>query len=246
MYGTVCGMTGTASGSEAELQHFYDTPIVPLPPNVPNKRIHMPTRFFDNWDSKCKAIVTEVQRLKATRRPILIGTRTIRESILLDELLRKHDVICTILNGVQDDDEAQMIAKAGQPESIMIATNMAGRGTDIKLSEESRALGGLHVLATSCNSSHRVDRQLAGRSARQGDPGSCQFFVAADDDLFTQHGEKLSEQIRATASATGESPRDFSHQLFTLQQMIERVSFDSRCKLVHHDNWMDSIRETMV
>ncbi len=246
MYDTVCGMTGTASGSEAELQHFYGTPIVPLPPNVPNKRIQMTTRFFADWDAKCDAIVIEVQRLRATRRPILIGTRTIRESVLLDKLLRKHDVVCTILNGVQDDDEAQMIAKAGQPESIMIATNMAGRGTDIKLSEESRALGGLHVLATSCNSSHRVDRQLAGRSARQGDPGSCQFFVAADDDLFQQHGEKLSDQIRSAANATGESSRDFSHQLFALQQMIERVSFDSRCKLVHHDNWMDSIRETMV
>ncbi|QDT11197.1 preprotein translocase subunit SecA [Planctomycetes bacterium K23_9] len=246
MYDTVCGMTGTASGSEAELLHFYKTPIVPLPPNVPCKRIQMPTRFFDSWDSKCKAIVVEVQRLVATRRPILIGTRTIRESVLLSELLGNHGIIGTILNGVQDDDEAQVIAKAGQPESLMIATNMAGRGTDIKLSEESRALGGLHVLATSCNSSHRVDRQLAGRSARQGDPGSCQFFVAADDDLFQQHGEKLSEQIKTAATPTGESPKDFSAHLFALQQMIERVSFDSRCKLVQHDNWMDSIRETMV
>ena len=246
MYDTVCGMTGTASGSEAELEHFYETPIVPLPPNVKNKRISLPTRFFADWDSKCQAILGDVKRLIQTRRPVLIGTRTIRDSILLDELLRKHDVVCTILNGVQDDQEAQLIAKAGQPESIMIATNMAGRGTDIKLSDESRSLGGLHVLATSCNSSHRVDRQLAGRSARQGDPGSCQFFVAADDDLFQQHGERLSQQIQTAAKATGESSKDFSNQLFALQQMIEKVSFESRLKLVHHDNWMDSIRETMV
>ncbi|MGB7346667.1 MAG: hypothetical protein WBD20_20765 [Pirellulaceae bacterium] len=246
MYNTVCGMTGTASGSEKELEHFYGTTIVPLPPNVPCKRIHMPTRFFDSWESKSEAILAEVQRLQATRRPILIGTRTIRESHLLCELLRKHNVVCKILNGVQDDDEAQMIAEAGQTESIMIATNMAGRGTDIKLSDESRALGGLHVLATSCNTSHRVDRQLAGRAARQGDPGSCQFFVAADDDVFQRHGQRLSEQIRVAGSKTGESTKDFGGQLYQLQQLIEQVAFGSRCKLVHHDNWMDDIRETMV
>ncbi|NND99501.1 MAG: hypothetical protein HKN47_19475, partial [Pirellulaceae bacterium] len=246
MYDTVCGMTGTASGSEAELEHFYGAPIVPLQPNVPSKRIELPTRFFDCWESKLAAIVDEVQRLRQTRRPILIGTRTIRESVLLDETLREHGIECTILNGVQDEDEAAIISTAGHVGSLMIATNMAGRGTDIKLTPESRELGGLHVLATQRNSSHRVDRQLAGRAARQGDPGSCQFFVAADDDLFQQYGQKFSEQIRTAAQSTGESVRDFSAQLYQLQQMIEQHAYESRRKLVHHDNWMDQIRESMV
>ena len=247
LYDTVCGMTGTAAGSEEELQFFYDATIVPLPPNVPNKRIELPTRFFADRDAKFAAIVQEVQRLQATRRPVLIGTRTIRESLALDETLRAVNVQCTVLNGVQDADEADIIHAAGQIGSLMIATNMAGRGTDIKLSKEARQLGGLHVLATQRNSSHRVDRQLAGRAARQGDPGSCQFFVAADDDLFTQHGHKLAEQIRQAGQRDGgESEFDFSVQIFTLQQHIERHSYTSRKSLVHHDNWMDQIRETMV
>lgn len=251
MYNTVCGMTGTASGSEEELEFFYDATIVPLQPNVPSKRIELPTRFFANWDAKVTAIVAEVKRLQATRRPVLIGTRTIRESQLIDETLQADGIHCTVLNGVQDADEADIIKNAGKPQSLMIATNMAGRGTDIKLTAESRELGGLHVLATQRNSSHRVDRQLAGRAARQGDPGSCQFFVAADDDLFTQYGQKLSERILTAATHSnnanwGESDRDFSQQVLQLQQAIESHAYESRRQLVHHDNWMDQIRESMV
>ena len=213
MYDTVCGMTGTASGSEEELEFFYEAKIVPLQPNVPSKRIELPTRFFADWGAKCIAIVDEVKRLRETGRPILIGTRTIRESDLVDQVLQQHAIHCTVLNGVQDADEADIIKEAGKVGSLMIATNMAGRGTDIKLTAESRELGGLHVLATQRNSSARVDRQLAGRAARQGDPGSCQFFVAADDELFTRHGHKLRDQIRAASKhnrVAGESKRDFS------------------------------------
>lgn len=250
LYDCVGGMTGTATGSEDELNHFYGTDVVPFEPHLPNKRIELPTRFFLNFDQKLGAIIREVSEFRKTGRPLLIGTRTIRESHQVFEALTREEIQCTLLNGIQDADEANIIARAGEKGAIVIATNMAGRGTDIKLTPESRRLGGLHVLATSCNRSARVDRQLAGRSARQGDPGSCQFFVAADDDIFLRFGQRLSHEIIRAASAAGECDAAdatvFASRLYQLQRLIERHEYETRRKLVRHDRWMDSIREAMV
>ena len=149
-----------------------------------------------------------------------------------------------MLNGVQDDDEAEIVARAGHVGAITIATNMAGRGTDIKLDQQALSTGGLHVIAVSPNESRRIDRQLVGRGARKGQPGSAQLFVAADDLLLTDNPTSLSKQIVRKASKTGESA-DFSRDLAALQQSIEQQNFKQRQQMILRDRWMDSVRESI-
>jgi preprotein translocase subunit SecA len=246
LYDMVCGMTGTAVGSEAELKHFYDVDIVPLPPNKKCKRIQLPDRFFADWNSKLSAIVADVNNRRDNGQPILIGTRTIRESTLIESALTRKEIECSVLNGIQDESEAEIVAGAGQPGKITIATNMAGRGTDIKLTDESRAAGGLHVIGSQRFESRRVDGQLAGRAARQGDPGSCQFFIAADDQLIADHAPTLAKKMGRSAGPNGECKKDFTHEIIKLQAHIEETSFQQRCRLVKQEGWLDSVRETMV
>ncbi len=246
LYDVICGMTGTAAGSQQELEYFYHSPVVALEPNQPCLRIEFPERFFDSWESKLRAIAGDVRMRAPGRQPILIGTRTIRESWMVAEALHQIGIECLILNGVQDAEEADIVSRAGQCGAITIATNMAGRGTDIKLSAEARQLGGLHVICTQRHTSRRIDRQLAGRSARQGDPGSVQFFVSADDDLFARQGRALAARILRSAGPDGESRTDFSGQVERLQGKIEREQFELRRRLVRHDGWLDQIRETMA
>ena len=160
--------------------------------------------------------------------------------------LKQRGITAIILNGIQDSDEADIVSRAGQVGSITIATNMAGRGTDIKLSKEARQLGGLHVVGTHRHISRRVDGQLAGRSARQGDPGSAQFFISADDQLFVKYGQRLADKIIATADNDDESRKEFASEVQQLQARIEQVQFDLRCKLVRQDGWMDQARNAVV
>ena len=246
LYETVCGMTGTASGSETELNHFYATPVISIPQNKLSKRIEFPDRFFRDWDSKLIAITQDVQQRLPTGQPILIGTRTIKESIMVDEALRKIGVQAIVLNGVQDSEEAEIVREAGKVGSLTIATNMAGRGTDIKLTAEAKRLGGLHVIGTQRHTSRRVDRQLAGRSARQGDPGSVRFFISADDDLFQKFGVAHAAKITSAVDGDGESRKDFAEEIARLQMKIEAEQFELRRRLVRQDCWMDQVRETMV
>ena len=246
LYDVVCGMTGTAVGSEAELKHFYNVDIVPLQPNKKCRRIELADRFFDSWDSKLRAIVEEVLQRRNNPQPILIGTRTIRESLRIKEAIHQHGVDCQVLNGMQDQTEAELVSEAGSPGKITIATNMAGRGTDIKLSDEAKAAGGLHVIGSQRFESRRVDRQLAGRAARQGDPGSCQFFIAADDPVIKDYSPLLGKRMVACADANGRCRRDFTQELINLQNQIESTSFQRRLKLVQQEGWLDNVRKTMV
>ena len=246
LYNTVCGMTGTAEGSEDEMLHFYRTPVVPISPHRPNKRIVLPDRFFKDQESKFAAIAQDVAERTKTGQPILIGTRTINESLLVDVELKKLGITAVLLNGIQDADEAKIIGKAGQVNAITIATNMAGRGTDIKLSKESKQLGGLHVVGAQRNTSRRVDGQLAGRSARQGDPGAAQFFICPDDDLFLKYGQKLAERLKASCGSDPECRKDYAAEVAELQARIERLQFELRCKLVRQDGWMDQARNAVV
>ena len=165
---------------------------------------------------------------------------------MIDQALREVGIRAVVLNGVQDAREADIVGDAGQRGALTIATNMAGRGTDIKLSAEARQAGGLHVIGTQRHRSRRVDRQLAGRSARQGDPGSAQFLISSDDDLFQKYGRELAAKIRSAAGADGESCRDFSGEIKGLQQKIERGQFELRRRLVRQDGWLDQVRNTMV
>ena len=150
-----------------------------------------------------------------------------------------------LLNGVQDENESSIISRAGRSGAITVATNMAGRGTDIKISDEGLAAGGLHVIGAEQNFSPRVDRQLIGRCARQGNPGSCQFFVAADDELLRQVESNLSKRIVSAADESGECHKDFSSEVAALQRRLEQDGFEKRKDMVRRDHWVDSVLETL-
>lgn len=246
LYNQVCGLTGTAIGCENELAHFYDSKVKAFQPNIPCKRILHPDRFFKDWDSKLAAIVEDIEQRRTSGQPILVGTRTIRESILIDDALKASGIDCQVLNGVQNEMESELIADAGQVGKITIATNMAGRGTDIKLSDEARSAGGLHVIGSQRFESRRVDRQLAGRSARQGDPGSCQFFISADDQLLEEHSSSLAQKIVNASVQNGNCSTDFSNEIEQLQATVEIEAFEQRKKLVRQEVWFDEVRETVA
>lgn len=246
LYDRVCGMTGTISGNEAEVEHFYDAKVAVFKPNIPTKREAYPTRMFGHLQAKLSALCEDICERLQEGRPLLVGTRTIQESLEIGQKLDELGLTHTVLNGIQDQEEAEIIAQAGKVGMITIATNMAGRGTDIKLSPEARELGGLHVLCTQHHTSKRVDRQLVGRAARQGDPGSYQFWICAEDDLFQRFAPKLGIGIAQSADNDGNVSRDFSAEISALQDALEAEQYSVRRSLVKHDLYMDQLRETMV
>jgi preprotein translocase subunit SecA len=187
------GMTGTAREAAGEFWQTYHLPVVSIPSNRPCIREQWPDRYFADEGAKWEAIVSETERLHATQRPLLVGTRSVVASEGLAARLAARGLAAQVLNATRLKDEAQIVAMAGESGRITIATNMAGRGTDIKLGRGVAALGGLHVIATERHESGRVDRQLFGRSARQGDPGSAQAFVSGEDELPRRY---LPESIR--------------------------------------------------
>ena len=244
MYGALAGLTGTAQSVVDEFRVIYKCEVLVIPTNRPSRRKIAKTRFFADTESKIAAIAEDVLQRHQNFQPILIGTRTIRESLHIDEALRARNITAVLLNGMQDGDEAEIVAQAGRAGAITIATNMAGRGTDIKPDERAIEAGGLHVVAVSPNESRRIDRQLVGRGARQGQPGSAQLFVSAEDQLLVDHPGSLPKQMVRSAKATGES-RDFSRELAGLQQTIEQRNFQQRQKMILRDRWMDSVRESI-
>jgi preprotein translocase subunit SecA len=194
-YGKLAGMTGTARDAAEELQRFYGLDVVVIPPHRPVLRIDHPDVVFTHREAKERAIVEEIRRAHATGRPVLAGTSTIAESERLASRLRAAGVPCAVLNAKNDAEEAAIVARAGAPEAVTISTNMAGRGTDIRLGgehEEERervaSLGGLYIVGTNRHESRRVDLQLRGRACRQGDPGESRFFVSLEDDLLVRYG----------------------------------------------------------
>jgi preprotein translocase subunit SecA len=241
LYETICGMTGTASGSERELWLMYGLPVVMVPRRAPSQRTLLPTRFFTTAAAKWEAIEQEVLRLHATGRPLLIGSRTIENSELLAKRLAGRGISFRLLNGKQDEDEAAVIAQAGQLGAITIATNMAGRGTDIRLGPGAAEIGGLHLIGVEQHEAARIDRQLQGRVARQEEPGSCQFFVSADDALLRDHAPALAEQLRSAGDAQGHVRRDFSAAIARLQRHVEAAAYGARRRLLAYDNWLDEV-----
>ncbi len=202
LYRRLAGMTGTAAEESAELWQTYRLPVVVIPPNKPSRRKRWPDRIFATAADKWSAIADEIERLHATGRPVLIGARTVAQSERLSELLTQRGLRHDVLSALRHDREAAVIAHAGEESGITIATNMAGRGTDIRLGPGVAQRGGLHVLAAERHDSPRIDRQLFGRAGRQGDPGSAQAFVSVEDDLFAKHfrwGRLLGESPRRPA-----------------------------------------------
>ena len=213
-YQTLGGMTGTAKGCESEFASVYGLPVQAVELRVPSRReMHAPI-VRATLAEKYAAIADEVDKMFQARRAVLVGTNSISESLLIGEELQRRGIQFQLLNGVQDKQEADIISLAGQPGAVTVATNLAGRGTDIKLHADVKQIGGLHVIAAAHHSLARVDRQLVGRSARCGDPGSARIYVSAEDDLFRQHAPWVARSITRRLNA---------NQLAGLQGTIEKL-----------------------
>lgn len=244
MYDQLAGLTGTAKSVTKEFESVYKCPVVEIPTNKKNQREILPPRFFASLESKLQAIAEEVDQRHTTGQPILVGTKTIEESLQINDALIARGLNPIVLNGVQDEEEADIVSAAGAMGAITIATNMAGRGTDIKLPPEALAAGGLHVIGISPNDSKRIDRQLVGRAARQGQPGSAQFFAAATDAIFVENESNLTRVIPRRADTNGEAG-NFSKELDSLQNTIEARNYKLRQDMILRDYWMDTVREAI-
>ncbi|MEM7783318.1 MAG: preprotein translocase subunit SecA, partial [Planctomycetota bacterium] len=234
LYAHLCGMTGTTANCEPELRSIYQLSIQKIPLRIPSKRIFWPTQIFENSDLKWRSIASSIAQVSATGRPVLIGTRTILESQVLAELLSGAQVDFQLLNGKQDADEAAVVSDAGKRGRITIATNLAGRGTDIKLDPKVKNAGGLHVIVSECHASYRTDRQLIGRCARQGDPGSCQTFVSADDWLFTRYAPWFADALCWLAKQS-DNRYDVDSKIRKIQANIEREQYGFRSQLLRQN-----------
>jgi preprotein translocase subunit SecA len=237
MYDMLCGMTGTATESRSEFWRTFGLQVAKVPLRVPLKRIAMPARFFADAGSKWQAVVEEIGRMLATGRPVLIGSRTIENSEVLAQRLDAAGIPYQLLNGKQTADEADVVSRAGYRGALTIATNMAGRGTDIKLQPGVADLGGIHLIAVEPNESLRVDRQLIGRVGRQGDPGSYQFFISADDSLLLRFGSQLSKRMKILPNVNGEIMTDLSRQVRAVQKKCENSGCKQRKQLTAADKW---------
>jgi preprotein translocase subunit SecA len=224
------GMTGTAWESAGEMWQIYQRPIVRIPTNRPCIRIHLPVRMFETQDEKYNAVVDRVCELNAKGVPVLVGTRSVLASEEVSRRLTARGKVHRVLNAAQNAAEAEIVSQAGQKGQITVATNMAGRGTDIKLARGVTELGGLHVISTEPHGSGRVDRQLFGRAARQGDPGCAQMFCAADDDLFMRHARSLRKTWRAVGA---------KRLIKIAQARAEKLARFNRKQVLKADDWMD-------
>jgi len=229
-YPIMGGMTGTAWESRGELWQIYQRAVVRIPTNRPCVRKHLPVRMFATMDEKWNAVVRRICELNDQGIPILVGTRSVLASEEVSRRLSAVNRRHAVLNATQTKQEAGIVAMAGQKGQITVATNMAGRGTDIKLGRGVPELGGLHVISTEPHGSGRVDRQLFGRAARQGDPGSAQMFTCAEDDLFIRHA-RLERKLWRTIGAKA---------LINLSQgRAERMARFHRKQVLRNDDWMD-------
>jgi preprotein translocase subunit SecA len=237
-YEHVCGMTGTAVQARRELHNTYAISVSPIPTNRPCIRTGAPPRIFDTLAHKRQAVVQEVARMHAAGRAVLVGTPSVDASEALGRELAAHAIEHQILNARFDDREAEIVAQAGQSQAVTIATNMAGRGTDIQLDEQVRAAGGLHVVATEMHSSARIDRQLVGRAARQGDPGSYQFFLSLEDELLRclKPDKLLRLRRSARPNADGEiSAMQWLRLFRSTQRFLEKMHRKERKNLLRHE-----------
>jgi preprotein translocase subunit SecA len=234
-------MTGTAAEAWKEFWQIYHLPVVVIPTNRPCIREKRPDRVFATSDAKWKAIIEEVRRVHATGQPLLIGTRSVGASEHLSKLLAGEGLSHQVLNAVYLGQEAQIIAGAGQRGQITVATNMAGRGTDIKLGRDVEALGGLHVLATERHEAGRIDRQLYGRSARQGERGCAQAIVCLEDELLIRHAPFLCQFMRKRYGHTDhEITSGLTQRVMGIaQQRAQWISLGQRKGVLRTDDWLD-------
>lgn len=245
-YNARTGMTGTASDAATEFESFFGLNVTKIPLNRPSQRIELPPRVFADSDARATAIVESTREHLEAGQPVLIGTRTIEQSRRLSDELKRGGLNHHVLNGLQDADEAAIVSEAGRTGNITVATNMAGRGTDIKICDKARNAGGLHVVVAEPNRSHRVDRQLKGRCGRQGEPGTCEVFVAATDDLLQSEGRSLADRITRSANRHGKSRLKVETELLKVQRRAEHVDFVRRQHLMRQSLWIESLLDNLV
>jgi preprotein translocase subunit SecA len=240
------GMTGTAASSAGELYKIYKTPVIQVPTNRPPRREQLEPRVYGTMLDKFAAIVEEVQSIHDQGRPVLIGTRSIDKSNILADLLRKAGMSVQVLNANEIEREAEIVAEAGKYGQITVATNMAGRGTDIKLEQSIRDIGGMFVICTELHDAARIDRQLIGRCGRQGDPGTYRQYLSLDDDILRNGlGTRASDRLKGVGKA---SPGPFNRyaQLFgKAQRRVERKYFRQRMALLYHEKERTKIQREM-
>jgi preprotein translocase subunit SecA len=254
-YPRLCGMTGTAQPAAIELRELYGLTTVVIPPHRPLIRVDQPDVVFSHRDAKEEAVISEVVRAHASRRPVLVGTLTVEESERIAANLCAAGVACEVLNAKNDAAEARIIAAAGRLGAVTIATNMAGRGTDIRLGAEDQderdrvvALGGLYVIGTNRHESRRIDLQLKGRAGRQGDPGETRMFVSLEDDLLVRYG---LERLLAGRFVTSRRAGPIEHpvvlqEIARVQRIVEGQTFEIRKTLSRYSSTLERQRRILM
>jgi preprotein translocase subunit SecA len=241
-------MTGTASTSARELRKIYKTHVVPVPTNRPPIRQAYPTLVFGTSEEKWQAIADDILEQHKLGRPVLVGTRSIDKSEHLSKFLNERGIEHNVLNARHIAREAEIVSHAGEQGKVTVATNMAGRGTDIRLGDGVPEIGGLHVICSELHEAQRIDRQLIGRCGRQGDPGTYRQFLSLDDDILEAgFGPKKARIFKERGSRlAGNGPISGSEQLFRqAQRRTERKHFRDRKVLLYHDNERQKIQRQM-
>ena len=245
MYKKLSGMTGTAKTEEEEFRDIYNMYVIVIPTNKPVIRKDYGDLLFATKEGKYKAIVNEIKERHATGQPVLVGTVAVETSELISEKLKKMHIPHEVLNAKNHAREAEIIAKAGEKGSVTIATNMAGRGTDIKINDEVKALGGLFVIGSERHESRRIDNQLRGRSGRQGDPGESQFCVSFEDDLMVRFGTDRAKLMLQRVGFTDDVAirnKMLSNSIESAQKRVEGNNFDMRKTLLEYDDVINEQR----
>ena len=242
----LAGMTGTARASARELRKIYKCHVIQVPTNRPVIRKQLPDRVFGHADAKWEAVVEEICRLHAEGRPILVGTRSIDKSVHLSQMLAERGIEHQVLNAHHVEEEAEIVARAGLPGRVTVSTNMAGRGTDIKLGEGVAEKGGLHVICTEMHDSARIDWQLRGRCGRQGDPGTFRQYIALDDELlFTGLGPNRSRKYEAIGQENNGTFDRYARLFRKAQKKVERRHFRDRKALMYFEKQRKKMQRQM-
>ena len=243
LYAKLSGMTGTAKTEEEEFLQIYNMRVLEVPTNRPITRIDEEDLIYGTKKAKFEALIDTVRELSERGQPVLVGTVAVETSEYISMMMKQRRIKHEILNAKNHAREAQIIQKAGLKGSVTIATNMAGRGTDIKLDDESRALGGLAVLGSERHESRRIDNQLRGRSGRQGDPGFSRFFVSFEDELMVRHGSERFEGVYAKLGDVAIENKVITKQIGAAQRRVEGTNFDVRKSLLDYDDVLREQRE---
>ena len=248
LYAKLSGMTGTADTEADEFMKIYNLEVVVIPTNLPLARLDMPDVVFATKEAKYEAVSKLILECHAKGQPVLVGTISIESSELLSNFLSKHGIKHEVLNAKNHAREAEIVSLAGQPGAVTIATNMAGRGTDIKLTEETKKAGGLYIIGTERHESRRIDNQLRGRSGRQGDPGASKFFLSLEDDLMRIFGSDRIKGIMTKLGMKDDEPIEhsmISNAIAKAQKKVETHNFDIRKHLLDFDNVMNEQRKVI-